>query len=302
MGDRSGVGLMRFVFAIPFKARSASSDWEIAQRNLQRTVRSARAAAAHEGLVVVACHDEPDLPAAANVHVLPVTFAEPTSTQDAGRDKARKRRFIGAWLRETLEAPVYVMFLDADDLVHRDVVGHALAHGHGSYLVGDAYSFDLRRRLLQHRPQGFPWARGSSFVCRFTLDELPSSADDTASPFAQFGASPDQRGHLEYPELATELGRPPVPFPFPASLYTVNHRESTWGRRTGDRRPVVPRQLVWPKAARRVLADDFSAPDLADEVAGTFATVAPFAWMLAQRAPGKVWRTVAVRNRRPGSV
>ena len=173
MGDRSGVGLMRFVFAIPFKARSASSDWEIAQRNLQRTVRSARAAAAHEGLVVVACHDEPDLPAAANVHVLPVTFAEPTSTQDAGRDKARKRRFIGAWLRETLEAPVYVMFLDADDLVHRDVVGHALAHGHGSYLVGDAYSFDLRRRLRQHRPQGFPgrgaarWFAGSrSMSCR----------------------------------------------------------------------------------------------------------------------------------------
>jgi hypothetical protein len=297
---------MRFAFAIPLKARSACSDWEAAQRNLRRTVLSVQAAAADDGLIVVACHDEPDLASAGdNVHVLPVTFPEPTNMQDAGRDKARKRRAIGAWLRETLESPVYIMFLDADDLVHRDVVRHALAHGNGSYLVSDAYSFDLRRRILQHRSRGFPWAGGSCFVCRFTPDELPTSDEDTTSVFAQFGAAPDQRGHLEYPELATELGRPPVPFPFGAALYVVNHRESTWGRRTGAQRPVVPRELVWPKAARRILADDFSAPDLADDAAGTLATLGPFARASTQRVPGKLQRTaraaVSRRRRSPGS-
>jgi hypothetical protein len=297
---------MRFAFAIPLKARSACADWESAQRNLRRTVRSAQAAAGEDGLVVIACHDEPDLTGTSSkVHVLPVPFPEPASLQDAGRDKARKRRSIGVWLRETLDDSVYVMFLDADDLVHRDVVRYALSQGHGSYLVDDAYSFDLRRRLLQHRSQGFPWARGSSFVCRFTVDELPTSADETTSPFAQFGASPDQRGHLEWPELATELGRPPVPFPFGAALYTVNHPESTWGRRTGAQRPVAPRELVWPKAARRILADDFSASDLAEEVAGTIATLAPFAWGSAKRLPRKAQRTARAmfrRGRAPGSV
>jgi hypothetical protein len=290
---------MRFAFAIPLKARSACADWESAQRNLRRTVRSAQAAANDDGLVVIACHDEPDLTGtSSNVHVLPVPFPEPTSMQDAGRDKARKRRSIGAWLRETVDDSVYVMFLDAYDLVHRDVVRYALAEGHGSYLVNDAYSFDLRRRLLQHRSRGFPWARGSSFVCRFAVDELPTSADDTTSAFAQFGASPDQRGHLEWPELATELGRPPVPFPFGAALYTVNHPESTWGRRTGAQRPLAPRELVWPKVARRVLAYDFSAPDLADEIAGTFATLAPFARVSAGRLPGKFQRTARAMSRR----
>jgi hypothetical protein len=272
---------------------------------LRRTVRSAQAAAADKGLIIVACHAEPDLAssAAANVHVLPVSFPEPTM-QDAGRDKARKRRFIGAWLREMVDGPIYVMLLDADDLVHRDVVKYALAEGHGSYLVNDAYSFDLRRRVLQHRPQGFPWARGSCFVCRFTPDELPTSADDTASPFAQFGASPDQRGHLEYPELASELGRPPVPFPFGAALYTVNHSESTWGRRTGAQRQVNSRELVWPKTAWSILADDFAAPDLADELAGTWATLVPYARASAARLPGKLERTaraVSRRARAPGS-
>lgn len=266
----------------------------MAQRNLRRTVRSATsAAAADDAHIVVACHDEPDLTsaAAANVHILPVSFPEPTNTQDAGRDKSRKRRSIGAWIRERLDSgAVYVMFLDADDLVHRDVVRHTLAQEHGSYLVNDAYSFDLTRRFLQHRPEGFDWARGSCFVCRFTLDELPTSSDETTSAFAQFGASPDQRGHLEYPELATELGRPAVPFPFAAAVYTVNHPESTWGRRSGGQRPFAPRQLVWPHAARRVLAEQFSAPDLANEVAGTFATLAPFAKTSAERLPRKLQR------------
>jgi hypothetical protein len=233
------------------------------------------------------------------VHILPVPFPEPTNVQDAGRDKSRKRRLIGAWLGERLDSgAVHVMFLDADDLVHRDVVRHTLAHEHGSYLVKDAYSFDLTRRLLQHRPEGFDWARGSCFVCRFTLDELPTSADETTSAFAQFGASPDQRGHLEYPELATELGRRPVPFPFAAAVYTVNHPESTWGRRSGGQRPIAPRELVWPNAARRVLADEFSAPDLADGVAGTFATLAPFARTSAERLPRKMHRTARAFSRR----
>ena len=63
---------MRFAFAISLKARSACANWETAQRNLQRTVRSAmRAAAADDALIAVACHEEPDLTSAAadNVHM-----------------------------------------------------------------------------------------------------------------------------------------------------------------------------------------------------------------------------------------
>ena len=293
---------MRFVFAIPLKARSACANWELVERNLRRTVRSAtRAAATDDAHIVVACHDEPDLTSAAtaNVHVLPVPFPEPTSARDAGRDKSRKRRSIGAWLRERLDGgAVYVMFLDADDLVHRDVVRHSLAHGCGSYVLEQGYVFDASSGFLWRRDAGFHRACGSSFVCRFTLDELPTSPDETTSTFAQFGASPDQRDHFEYLELATELGRPPVPFPFAAAVYVVNHPESTWGRRTGQLRPVAPRKFVWPTAARRILADEFAAADLADEVAGTFATLAPYARTSAKRLPGKLHRTARDFSRR----
>jgi hypothetical protein len=290
---------MDFAFAIPLKPRSACADWDLAQANLRRTIRSAQAAVGSAAVgIVVACHDEPDLAdaAAPDVHVLSVPFTEPPHIRDGGRDKAKKRRFIGAWLREALTGDaLYVMLLDADDLVHKEVVRHVLSYGHGSYLVEDAYSLDLASGLLQHRRQGFDWARGSSFVCRFTPAELPSSTDDLTRPFSQFGASPDQRGHAEWPQVATELGRPPKPIPFPAVVYTVNHGESLWATRSGGHRALDSRDLVWPSAGRRILAEDFSAPDLARQLAGTYGTTVAFARASAARASAKLRRTARAR-------
>jgi len=52
----------RFAFSISFKPRSACVDWEQAQANLRRTIRSVRVAALTEAVtVVVACHDAPEL-------------------------------------------------------------------------------------------------------------------------------------------------------------------------------------------------------------------------------------------------
>ena len=87
------------------------------------------------------------------------------------------------------------MFLDADDLVHKDILAYVLAHAHGSYVVDQGYVLDLSSGVLWHRREGFHLTCGSSFVCRFARDELPSSWEDDASPFAQFGSALDQRGH-----------------------------------------------------------------------------------------------------------
>ena len=273
---------MQFAFAIPFKPRSACTDWEQAQANLRRTIGSVRGAAVTEpAIVAVACHEEPelDLVSRDDVHVLPVPFAEPADRWAGGRDKSSKRRFVGAWLRQTLvEDELYVMFLDADDLVRKDIVEYSLAHGQGSYVVDQGYVCDVASGLLWHRRHGFHRTCGSSFVCRFKRDELPSSWEDTASPFAQFGSSPDQRGHPDYDQVASELGRPPAAVPFPAVVYTVNHSESLWGAKSGGRRSSsAPRDFVWPAAARRILGGEFSSPDLARQVAGATHVTSAFA-------------------------
>jgi hypothetical protein len=217
---------------------------------------------------------------------------------------ARKRRFIGAWLRGTLVGPdAYVMFLDADDLVHKAIVDYALGRGHGSYVIGQGYVLDLAAGLLWHRRNGFHLTCGSSFVCRFSRDELPMSWEDAASPFGQFGSLPDQRGHTKYDQVAAELGRPSAAVPFPAVVYTVNHSESLWAAKSGGRRGISsPRDVIWPADARRILSEDFSAPDLARRSAGPARVSGAF----TRAASERIWararsRVSRVRTRAPSS-
>jgi O-antigen/teichoic acid export membrane protein len=279
-------------------------DWEQAQANLRRTIGSALlAAGTGDAIVVVACHDEPDLDdlKGDDVHLLSVPFAEPTDVHEGGSDKSRKRRFAGAWLRQVLvDDEVYVMFLDADDLVRRDVLEHVLEHRHGSYVVDHGYLFDVASGLLWHRRRGFHRTCGSSFVCRFARNELPTSWEDTGSPFGQFGTSPEQRGHQEYDQVAAELGRPPARFPFPAVVYTVNHSESLRRAKSGDRGGSnSPRDFVWPSAARRILAEEFAAPDLARRVSGAGRATSAVAGVSSARLSAKVRRRVVPRRRSP---
>lgn len=260
-----------FVFAIALKPKSGSSDWQRVENNLRRTIRSARASDPAAS-VIVACHDEPALgDVAPGVVALRVPFPEPSSPEQGGWDKAAKRRHAAAWLRETMSAAdaVHVMFLDADDLVHRDLVTHVRSSRAPSYVVQTGYIADLGRGLLRRRRTDFHKTCGSSFVFQFARDELPTAWDDLSAPFSQFGSSPDQRGHPEYDQVATELGRPPATFPFPAVTYVVNHAESLWSAKGRGQRPVGAFQdLVPPAAARRVLREDFAAPDLAAALSG----------------------------------
>jgi hypothetical protein len=239
--------------------------------NLSRTIRSTRASDP-AATVIVACHDEPELgEAAEGVVSLRVPFPEPSTPAEGGRDKAAKRRFAAAWLREHMRDgdAAYVMFLDADDLVHRNLVTHVRSSHEPSYVVRSGYIADLERGLLGLRRANFHQTCGSSFVFRFARPELPVSWDDLSAPFSQFGSSPDQRGHPEYDQGARDLGRPPIGFPFPAVTYVVNHAESLWSAKGRGRRPVGAFQdLVPPHRARRILRDEFAAEDLAEALAG----------------------------------
>ena len=289
-----------FVFAIALKPRDVSSDWEQVENNLARTIRSARAAD-RSATVIVACHDEPELGAdGEGVVALRVPFPAPSSPAEGGRDKAAKRRFAAAWLRASMrdDDEAYVMFLDADDLVHRELVSHVRSGLRPSYVVQTGYIADLERGLLGRRRSDFHKTCGSSFVCRFARAELPAAWDDLSAPFSQFGSAPDQRGHPEYDRVATELGRPPVPFPFPAVTYVVNHSESLWSAKGRGRRPLgAVQDLVPPQRAQRVLREEFTAADLAAQLVGYAGFgAAAFGAAKAQAGAGVLRRLKGVRR------
>jgi hypothetical protein len=293
----SSLGTMPFIFAVPLKPKRMSADWDATQVNLRRTLRSIEHATRHYPVqTVVACHDEPDLAELdrSRVTVLRVPYAEPETLAQGTRDKSRKRRHIGAWLRETVAENVYVMFLDADDLVHRDLVGSVYESGSASLLVTDGYVVDVVSGLVWLRRATFYESCGSSFVCRFAPHELPTSLDDMSSPYSQFGSSPDHRGHQDYDEVAADLGRPPVPLGLPGVAYLVNHTESMWrAKGRGLRRFEYPTELVSPRSGRRVLAEDFAAPDLAGALAGPVDAAIAFSRASAARLRSRLARRLA---------
>lgn len=289
------------LFAIPFKPRAACSDWNRAQSYLRRTVMSALSAAkGFPAEVWIACHDEPDLEELRDaVRIFNAPFPVPSDPVEGGLDKARKRRLIGACLRERAENDVSVVFLDADDLIHRDLVRYVLTDGAGTYVIDDGFVYDARAHTLQRYPANFYRRCGSSFVFRFGADELPEAWDDLDAPFSQFGTSPERRGHQEYELVAAELGRPAARVPFPACVYVVNHPESLWTAQTGghlriNRRPF---DVLTPAKARTILRDDFSSADLAARVAGPagYARAVSGAALVAARA--KILRVFGIKSR-----
>lgn len=256
---------IRFTFAISFIPRGVCSNWETAQANLRRTIRSIRGMSRSDYRIVIACHELPDLTDihGSDLELLQAPFAIETDLMRRGADKIRKRRLIGSWLRERVgEEGAYVMFLDADDLVHRRLVDHVLRDDNRrSYIAEAGYIFDSTTKLLEKRVARFYATCGSCFVCWFRKEDLPLSFDDTDCLYSQFDL------HREFKDMAAQLGRASEAFPFPAVVYLANHGESLRVKQFDQMREVDLFELVRPRQARYVLEQDFSCADVARSAA-----------------------------------
>jgi len=291
-----------FVFVIPLKPRKACSNWEIVQDNLSRTIESIRGGSVEGCLIILAYHDRPDIIAISgcDLHLLQAPFAPETQVPSGAQDKARKLRLMGSWLRKHLDDEgAYVMFLDSDDLVHRELVRYVLrADDRRCYSVAKGYMYDCRTGVLELRDHHFFTLCGSSFIGWFCKEELPRSWKDMASTFGQFGVHPYQRGHQHYHEIATELGKKVETIPFPAVTYMVNHGDSLRAKELGmDLRELHPLHLIWPDHARTILSDDFSYSD-AHTTAPKLVRIGTFASVMLGSSFRKIERRVSGGSRR----
>ena len=131
----------------------------------------------------------------------------------------------------------YVMFIDADDFVHRDLAAHVRDHsGSSGWVVrrGWIYSRDrnayaLRRRLFR--------ICGTSFVLPLNAYGAPdhlsvsSSQDEIADAFGDDALEQVIGDHRYALEWWNKRGRKLESLPFAGAVYHVDTGENHWGSR-----------------------------------------------------------------------
>jgi len=142
---------MKFVFLIPLRNASVARNWESCVELCIKTILSASQQTAHEDCfqVVLVCRDFPEISLPSNVKILRAPFPDPEPNWESQHvDKYAKIRFGLEHLVE--QAPLYIMKLDADDLVSNKIVSWVLADDNkNGYYVDKGYRWFSGRKWME---------------------------------------------------------------------------------------------------------------------------------------------------------
>lgn len=143
--------------------------------------------------------------------------------------------------------PSHVMFVDADDLVHRSLAELANTNPmHPGWYSSSGLIHTAGSRYVQDVPSGFHKKNGSTAVVRNDLIEVPTDLQPSASQqevIERIGADRvssmlGQHGHWE--DLTSAHGERMEALPFPGAVWMIgtgeNHSGNVWSGRS--RRPI----------------------------------------------------------------
>lgn len=229
------------VFITSLRHPQNSSNYAKVEQLLDRTLRSVCAQTDDRFKVVVVCNQIPTgIPAFINVHYVKVDFPPPSEVNQARtglpavlKDKGTKY-VIGLKKAEEFN-PDYIMFLDADDYLHKDIAGFVNAQGkENGWFVNQGYVY-RDGGLLLSKTDNFNQVCGSSNILKFDLVRQPDSitlnscqdsimaAVDNDFLFSVLG------GHRKIPAWFEERNKTLKAFPFAAAIWLTNTGENHSG-------------------------------------------------------------------------
>jgi hypothetical protein len=212
-----------FFFSIPLAPKRDERSWRRASALLSDTLASLQQQTDADWRAVIAGHDRPDIAALSDPRItfIEVDWPQAASHTAGVTDSGRKREATLQHIRGA--GGGYVMMLDADDLVHRNLV---------AYVRRDMnpYGYIFDKGYQEHYPTGSmralptrgdipPFHRicGSCAVFHFT-------PEDIGAPDRTDKSLPDRLGalHVHWEAIAAALDRPLAPVPFHAAIYRFN--------------------------------------------------------------------------------
>ena len=245
-----------FTFGIALTPRAVARDWGLIEALLDLTLASVRAQTDPDWRALIAVHERPRL-AVPDARVAFVEVGWPVAPPGPHNDDSgRKKHLLSDIVRDNSGG--YLMVLDADDWVDRDLVAAARAtigEAHVGGLIHEGLAVDfatLRAAPLPHPElEGLPFHRfcGS---CGVVLIRPGAKTEIRRDPFAVL------RSHHRWVEVAAEHGEALARLPV-SGAYLVNTGENhsdvhgpyaAWRRGFVQRVNAVGRDMDEATAAR----------------------------------------------------
>ncbi len=245
-----------FTFAIALTPRANARDWDLIEALLDLTLASVRAQTDPDWRALIAVHERPRL-AVSDARVEFVAVDWPAMPPGPHNDESgRKKHLLSDIVRD--RGGGYLMILDADDWVDRDLVAAARAgigEDHVGALIEDGFAVDFR--TLRAAPLPHPALGGLPFhrfcgSCGVVLIRPGATTPIRRDPFAVL------RSHHRWVEVAAEHGAGLMRLPV-SGAYLVNTGENhsdvhgpyaAWRRGFIERVNRVGRDLDAETAAR----------------------------------------------------
>lgn len=208
------------VFAIPLVSMRRAPDWDVVCKNLNATVEALRSQSTSSWKALICGQNLPK-----GIFLDEQVQFLKSTVSDKFYDKGDKRRQIIAHMAQSLKTDGYYFQLDADDLLHPELVAHICRdHNGAGYYLQRGYLRDVGRDLFA--PLGpettefwtvcgsstaayFDFRKSNNF--RYLLNELKS--------------------HKRIISRMATYGFDMKSIPFPAGLYLVNHGQNMIERR-----------------------------------------------------------------------
>lgn len=223
------------VFAIPVMPKCRSANWSEVESNLANTVNSILGSSDPRVLAVIAHHEKPSGAYWSDSRVISVDLGN-SEIPEGKIDKRQKRKAVGSWLRYNGYDGVYVMFLDADDLVNVNLSSYVLRNNNvQGFWVSHGYNFDYENLIGVPCFSRFNQICGSCFIGLYSNFEFPNAATDELSLYSKICDVKHRDHHI----IANQLGKKVKPVPFLGVAYMMNHINSVAQRRESRKRTVA---------------------------------------------------------------
>lgn len=246
------------IFALPLRSKESSKNWDVVLHNFHRTIRSIFNQTDPDFRCIVACNQKPEMDREYDerLEFLELPYMPvPGSWLEMARDKFWKLTMITVRAREILEQQehpekgIYIMPVDADDLLHRRIAEYCrkFPNEHG-FVSKDGYVWNNGKKYFRIHKDLHTYCGSCNIIKMYREDlpvECPAAPElchDRDTAVWMNARYPIRFDHHIIVDHYAKTGRPFSRLPFRSTVYVLG---------TGDNISAIHQELYEKKGPSR---------------------------------------------------